>query len=191
MAVTEKDITKLIEKFSTKSLSDTHYQWTQDTIEPFPSFSIAASDTVGETLHSTYGTVPNVTVGSGVTSTTGTATGIWTTTSPGTSIGVGSPGMWTTSPIYTTGTGGGGTLQSGKVHIQGENADLVIGDKSMKAWMEKVEERLNILTPNPELEKEWDDLRKLGERYRKLEKKCQEKALVWKKLKSMPVPRPE
>ena len=54
--------------------------------------------------------------------------------------------------------------------------------------MEQVEERLNILTPNPELEKEWDDLRKLGERYRKLEKKCKEKAEVWKKLKSMPPP---
>jgi hypothetical protein len=54
--------------------------------------------------------------------------------------------------------------------------------------MEKVEARLNILTPNPELEKEWDELRRLGERYRKLEKKCQEKAEVWKKLKSMPKP---
>jgi hypothetical protein len=54
--------------------------------------------------------------------------------------------------------------------------------------MEKVEERLNILTPNPEMEKEWDDLRKLGERYRKLEKKCKEKSLMWNKLKAMPKP---
>ena len=54
--------------------------------------------------------------------------------------------------------------------------------------MEKVEERLNILTPNPELEKEWDDLRRLGERYRKLEKMCREKANMWNKLKSMPSP---
>jgi hypothetical protein len=54
--------------------------------------------------------------------------------------------------------------------------------------MEKVEERLNILTPNPEMEKEWDDLRKLGERYRKLEKKCKEKSDMWNKLKAMPKP---
>jgi hypothetical protein len=54
--------------------------------------------------------------------------------------------------------------------------------------MEKVEERLNILTPNPELEKEWDQLRRLGERYRKLEKKCQEKSDAWNKLKNMPKP---
>ena len=43
-----------------------------------------------------------------------------------------------------------------------------------------------MLTPNPEMEAEWDQLRKLGERYRKLEKKCQEKTEVWKRLKAMP-----
>jgi hypothetical protein len=67
-------------------------------------------------------------------------------------------------------------------------SDLIIDDKSMRSWMEKVEERLNILTPNPELEKEWDQLRRLGERYRKLEKKCQEKSDAWNKLKNMPKP---
>ena len=75
------------------------------------------------------------------------------------------------------------------VELQGEGADISINGKSMKAWMEKVEERLNILTPNTELEKDWDDLRKLGERYRRLEKKCKEKADTWKKLKAMPPPR--
>lgn len=101
----------------------------------------------------------------------------------------------------TTGTGTGGVgwnlnttiapaelSQAGKMSLNGSNADVEINGKSMKAWMEKVEERLNILTPNPELEKEWDDLRRLGERYRKLEKKCKEKAEVWKKLKEMPPP---
>ena len=77
---------------------------------------------------------------------------------------------------------------SGKMALNGNGADIDINGKSLKDWMEKVEERLNILTPNPELEKEWDDLRRLGERYRKLEKKCKEKAEVWKKLKSMPKP---
>ena len=78
--------------------------------------------------------------------------------------------------------------QSGKLTLKGEDADIDINGKSMTAWMEKVEERLNILTPNPELEKEWDELRRLGERYRKLEKKCKEKAKMWDKLKSMPPP---
>lgn len=95
--------------------------------------------------------------------------------------------------IWTTNTGGytigqGNTQPSNNIHIKGEDADLVINDKSLKSWMEKVEERLNILTPNPALEKEWDQLQKLGERYRKLEKKCQEKSSMWNKLKNMPKP---
>ena len=189
MAVTEKDLNELIKNLSTKSLDEAHYQWTQGAVESLPGVDISNGGTSG-TLHSTYGAVPNVTVGSGIVSTTGTTTGIWTTSGTGTTIGTGSPGMWTTSPSYTIGTGtaGYGNVQAGKVHIQGDNADLVIGDKSMKAWMEQVEERLNILTPNPEMEKDWDDLRKLGERYRKLEKKCREKADMWKRLKSMPKP---
>ena len=132
-----------------------------------------------------YGAVPNVTVGSGIASSTFSPNSVWTST------GTGPSGMRTT----TTGTGYtiGNPIapqvnQGGKVHIQGENADLVIGDKSMKDWMEKVEERLNILTPNPEMEAEWDQLRKLGERYRKLEKKCREKSDMWNKLKAMPRP---
>jgi hypothetical protein len=75
---------------------------------------------------------------------------------------------------------------SASLEIQGKDADIKINGKSMTAWMEKVEERLNILTPNPELEKEWDDLRRLGERYRKLEKKCKEKTQMWEALKKLP-----
>ena len=78
--------------------------------------------------------------------------------------------------------------QGGKISLKGEKADVDINGKSLKAWMAAMEERLNWMQPNVELEKEWDDLRKLGERYRKLEKKCKEKAEVWKKLKSMPPP---
>ena len=105
---------------------------------------------------------------------------IYTTT--GTGIG-GSP--------WIVGNGGTGATpavqiqQGGTIDIQGDDADIRINGKSMKAWMEAVEERLNILTPNPELEKEWDDLRRLGERYRALEKKCREKAQMWAALKKV------
>jgi hypothetical protein len=123
-------------------------------------------------------------------------------TGGGYSIGNGGTGIspntvWTTS---TTATGsftigpnysavGSQLDQTGRMSLRGENADLDINGKSLKDWMDKVEERLNILTPNPELEKEWDELRRLGERYRKLEKKCKQKAEVWNKLKSMPKPK--
>jgi hypothetical protein len=75
--------------------------------------------------------------------------------------------------------------QSGTIEIKGEDADIKINGKSMKTWMEAVEERLNILTPNPELEADWDELQELGERYRALEQKCKEKAKMWAALKKV------
>ena len=72
---------------------------------------------------------------------------------------------------------------TGSISITGENADIEMNGKSMKAWMNKVEERLAILEPNEKLEAEWAELRELGERYRTLEKEIQEKAKVWNILK--------
>jgi len=107
-----------------------------------------------------------------------TGGGTYTTTYPN--------NIWTTnttaSPTYTISS----AKPSNTISIQGEDADLEINGKSMKTWMERVEQQLNILTPNPELETEWNELKRLGDRYRKLEKKCREKADMWKKLKSMP-----
>ena len=92
----------------------------------------------------------------------------------------------TTSPFLATGSNPAMVVnQSGSIDIQGQNADIKINGKSMKTWMEQVEERLNILTPNPELEKDWDDLRRLGNRYRVLERKCKEKAQMWAALKKV------
>jgi len=186
MAVTETTLDQLLEQLNTKSLEETHFKWTADPTEPFPSISLTDTGT----LHSTYGAVPNVKVSGSTISavpnvsiasggTGGTANAFWTTT------GTGTGPVWQTASPYTIGT----TNQSGTLRLQGENADVDINGKSLKTWMDKVEERLNILTPNPELETEWDDLRRLGERYRKLEKKCREKADMWKKLKSMPKPK--
>jgi hypothetical protein len=87
--------------------------------------------------------------------------------------------------ISTTGTDTLKVEAGGGIEIQGEGADIKINGKSMVTWMEAVEERLNILTPNPELEKDWDDLRRLGNRYRALEKKCKEKAQMWAALKKV------
>ena len=95
----------------------------------------------------------------------------------------------TTSPwISSGGIGSSPTMainQSGTIEIKGEDADIKINGKSMVSWMEAVEERLNMLTPNPELEKDWDELHELGERYRILEKQCQEKAKMWAALKKV------
>jgi hypothetical protein len=139
-----------------------------------------------------------------ITSSIGTDTITWTTAADCITTGtsqpnysasiVGSNGYTyttnTTSPWISTGIGAtnGATThvdQSGTIQIRGENADIKINDKSMVTWMEAVEERLNMLSPNPELEKDWDDLRRLGNRYRALERKCKEKAQMWAALKKV------
>lgn len=97
--------------------------------------------------------------------------------------------VWTTTGTGTSGVDWSiGKNQSASISLKGEDADIDINGKSMKSWMEQVEQRLNILTVNPELEDEWTELKELGDRYRELEKRCKEKADVWTKLKSMPPP---
>jgi hypothetical protein len=153
--------------------------------------SISATPIPTLTLDEVNELTTHITSGTGTdTINWGTSAG-WTTTGTTISAIGGGTGYTYTSPNtvpwISTGTNTG-TLsveQSGSIEIQGENADIKMNGKSMKAWMEAVEERLNILTPNPELEKDWDDLRRLGQRYRALEKKCKEKAKMWETLKKV------
>ena len=172
MATKEESLSELLDQLNTRTIYDpriSDWSWKIDPIDPFTTYSISS----GGTSHPSYGAMPNVNIG-----------------------GISATGINGTSPVWTTTTSntGGYTFAnqniqpSNTVHIRGEDADLLINEKSLKTWMEKVEERLNILTPNPEIEKDWDDLRRLGDRYRKLEKKCREKADMWKRLKSMPAP---
>lgn len=117
----------------------------------------------------------------------------------GTSYGVGPPGTagnmfnnitWTTtsSPTYTINTMPYVTQEAGKVNLDGEGADLVMNGVSLKDTLRAIEERLCILRPNPALEAQWDQLRELGEAYRKLEAELKEKQEMWDTLKKMPPP---
>ena len=46
-----------------------------------------------------------------------------------------------------------------------------------------IQGRLNMLRHNTELEAEWDQLRELGDQYRKLEAEFNEKSTMWNTLK--------
>ena len=63
------------------------------------------------------------------------------------------------------------------------DCDIKIGDRSLKEFMDQVEERLNILHPNPKLEDKWNELAELGKRYRELETEILEKEKMWNILK--------
>ena len=61
--------------------------------------------------------------------------------------------------------------------------DIKVKGRSLAEFMASVEQRLNMLRPNPALEAEWDQLRELGEQYRALEQQLLEKTEMWNRLK--------
>lgn len=65
-----------------------------------------------------------------------------------------------------------------------QECDIKIGEFSLKDSLERIEKQLAILHVNPELEKEWEELKELGDRYRELEKNIHDKMKVWKILKN-------
>lgn len=75
--------------------------------------------------------------------------------------------------------------QSGTMELKGDNADIVVNGRSLMDAINTLEQRLNIMVPNPELEAEWDELRELGDRYRALEKQCKEKGQMWARLREV------
>ena len=89
---------------------------------------------------------------------------------------------------YTTGTGAlnpwatNTTLKGGQLELEGKDADVIVNGKSLLDTLQALEERLNILVPNPELEKEWSELKQLGNEYRKLEKEITAKMKTWELL---------
>jgi hypothetical protein len=77
---------------------------------------------------------------------------------------------------------------STRISLTGEDADVEVNGWSLVAAVKRMEERLGLLQPNPELEKEWSELRELGDQYRKLEQHIKDKQATWDKLKAMPAP---
>jgi hypothetical protein len=62
--------------------------------------------------------------------------------------------------------------------------DIEIDGLSLGTTLRVLQERLAIMVPNPELEREFDELKACGDRYRELEKEFTEQLKVWNTLKS-------
>jgi hypothetical protein len=87
--------------------------------------------------------------------------------------------MWTDTTMMSVSQ----QQNSGVVELRGQKADIVVNGESMMQTLRNIQDRLNMLRPNPELEAEWDQLRELGEQYRKLESEFKEKSKMWETLK--------
>ena len=103
---------------------------------------------------------------------TGTAGQVYTTngTSPG----------WGNITLAEPALNGATLKVNGNADFEGE---VTIKGKSLTDMFEKIEERLAILHPNPELEDRWDELKDLAKRYKELEQEIIEKEKVWAILK--------
>ena len=71
-----------------------------------------------------------------------------------------------------------------KLSLDGEDADIEINGESLLTMIRGIQDRLNILTPDRELEQEWQELRDLREQYEAKLAECREKSTAWKALKS-------
>lgn len=144
-----------------------------------PSYTLAGGNTAHNNSIYSY---PNVALNHSATSITSTTGLTWTA-----GTGLNSPWANTASPWL----GNGITSDSndaGRLTLNGDRADVEINGKSLLKTLQALEERLNILVPNPELEAEWEELKVLGDQYRALEAKLKEQGEMWAKLKAMPPP---
>ena len=71
---------------------------------------------------------------------------------------------------------------AGVLRLDGDRADIVINGQSLGQTLFRIEQRLNLLVPNPELEAEWAELKQLGDQYRALEEKLVEQVEIWRRL---------
>lgn len=78
------------------------------------------------------------------------------------------------------------SLKGATLSVKGDadfEGEVTLKGKSLTDMFEKIEERLAILHPNPELEDKWDELKELAKRYKELEAEIIEKEQMWAILK--------
>ena len=92
----------------------------------------------------------------------------------------GTSGSWGNISLAEPNLNGATLSVKGNADFEGE---VTIQGKSLTGMLEKIEERLAIFHPNPELEDKWDELKELGKRYKELEAEIIEKEKVWSILK--------
>lgn len=100
------------------------------------------------------------------------------------------PSVSVTGPMWTTTAADSGVLatSSGRtIHVKGDaefEGNVVIQGRDLGEILDKLESRLGVLQPNPELEAEFDELKALGDAYREAEKRFNEQKRVFEILKT-------
>jgi len=94
----------------------------------------------------------------------------------------------TTAPyVWASTTGWDTNSSSGTLQVKGDavfDGNITVKGRNLTEMLEAIESRLGILTPNPELEAEFDELKALGDAYRAAEQKFKEQKRVFEILKN-------
>jgi D-arabinose 1-dehydrogenase-like Zn-dependent alcohol dehydrogenase len=129
-----------------------------------------------------YSTAPAYTYGNITLTTPNTSGSVYT-------IGAGANGTsavdwsnttWTTAPVTIN--------KNASIDLKGEGADIVINGESLNETLKSIKDALRIPSRlpnlNPELEKDWEELKAAREHYDQLLKEYTEKQQVWDTLKT-------
>ena len=138
-------------------------------LEDFYKITMPDDDLVTITSSGTGYAYPNATI----------AQSTWTT---GTTI---APNVYIAPNTWSTGTGTEWEFRkpSAKISLEGDDADIDINGRSLMKTLDAIQDRLNMLRPDPEMEVEWDELQTLRDQYEEKLKQCREKSAAWKALK--------
>ena len=105
--------------------------------------------------------------------------------------GTGGGGTGAVYPTYPTLTNTNGAItnsnltveRTGKLHLAGNDPDILIGDISLKETLAGIQQQLGILQSNKGLEARWEKLRKIKEEYDACVADLVEKETMWNELK--------
>jgi hypothetical protein len=177
----KKDYTEQLDLFNSMSS-------TTDTLSLDLTDSTDDSSWLDQDIMASSNTVDTITLGSGYGSMTISGGSPVYTIGPITT-GVSGPGFnWSNTGAASSAVDINSKQGSGVIDVKGENADIKINGVSLCDTLKVIQDRLNLLQPNPELEAEWAELRELAEQYRKLEQHIRDKQATWDRIKAMPAP---
>ena len=147
------------------------------------SSAIMASDSIDTITLTGASSSPTYTI-SNVSGTTTVSSGIYW------GVNSGSPGQVLTSNGTNTSWANislaDPDLQGSTLSVKGDadfEGEITIKGRNLTDMLDKIEERLAILHPNPKLEDKWDELKELGKLYKELEAEIIEKEKIWAILK--------
>lgn len=88
------------------------------------------------------------------------------------------PPIWSTIDTITIPN----TLPQSTLTLTGDDADIMINGVSLVQTLQGMQQQLNMLAPDPAMEQEWDELRRLREQYEAKLAECREKSQAWRAL---------